>query len=145
MAIVFISPKERQRVFVLAIAGFFLVLLVLIGFTIILAKPKKVPEQEVFRAPTIRINFDVLNSEEIKSLEFLPEMEKEFSYTARTTAKGELKSGVISASSEDKARQILTGLGLINIMLTEMKEGRSTPFKPYYEITAPAPSKKTKK
>ncbi len=147
MAIVFISPKDRQKVFILGIAGLFFLILIIIGLRVFLAKPKKIALEEVsyaFHAPEIRINFDVLKSDKVKNLEFFPEIEKEFNYKAQTV-KGESKSGKIAAPSQEKATQILTALGLSGITLEEIKGGRSTPFRPYYEIKPPTPPKKTKK
>ncbi len=136
MAIVFISPKEKQKIFILGIAGFFLLVLVLIGLAVFLARPKNVPQEQVFQAPEIKINFDVLKSEQIKNLEIPGAIEKEFSYKA-TTAKGQEQSGKISAPSQEKAIEILTTLGFSNITFEEAKSGRENPFAPFYEITPP--------
>ena len=111
---------------------------------VFLAKPKEIPTQQVFRAPKITINFDILKSDKLKELELLPEVEKEFNYTARTATGGQ-KTGRIVASSPEKATQILTELGLLNITLEEVKGGRSEPFKPYYEVKKSETTKKTKK
>ncbi|MBU4204589.1 hypothetical protein KKE19_00195 [Patescibacteria group bacterium] len=142
MAIVFISPKEKQKVFILGIAGLFVLFVIVISLIVFLAKPKEIPAELVFKAPKIRINFDVLISNEIRNLEFFPEMEKEFNYTARTES-GQEKSGNISAPSSEKAIEILTALNLSNITLEEIKIGRTNPFSPYYEIKPS--SSKTKK
>jgi len=145
MAITFISPKERQKVFILGIVGLFFLLLIMIGLGVFLAKPKKTAPEEVFLAPEIKINFDVLKSDKIKNLEFFPEIEKEFNYKAQT-ANGESRSGRIAAPSAEKAMQILIALELSGITLEEIKIGRDNPFTPYYEVKPPAPpAKKTKK
>jgi len=147
MAIVFVSPKDRQKVFILGIAGLFFLILTIIGLRVFLAKPKKIVVEEIlyaFHAPKIKINFDVLKSDKIKNLEFFPEIEKEFDYKAQTV-KGESKSGRITALSQEKATQILTALGLSGVTLEEIKGGRSTPFRPYYEIKPSTSPKKTKK
>lgn len=137
MAIVFISPKERQKVFILGIAVLFVLFLVGISLIIFLAKPKETPSELVFHAPKIRINFDVLTSDKIRDLQFLPEIEKEFNYAAKTET-GQDKSGKIAASSPEKAIQILTALRLSSIVLEEIRGGRETPFSPYYEVRPPS-------
>ena len=58
-------------------------------------------------------------------------IEKEFSYTALTN-KQVLKTGNISAVSEDDARKALEALGLSIRTLQEIKIGRENPFTPYF-------------
>jgi predicted tellurium resistance membrane protein TerC len=130
MAIVFISPKERQKVFILGIVVIFVLFIAVISLIIFLAKPKKMPVELIFEAPKIRINFDVLTSNKIKDLEFLPEIEKEFNYTAKTE-KNRPKTGKVAAPSSEEAEEILTALGLSNIALEEIRGGRENPFSPY--------------
>jgi len=141
MAIVFISPGERQKVFILAIAGFFVVLVVVIGLAVFFAKPKPVPREKVFVAPKISINFDLLKSANVQGLEPMPEVDRQFEYTARD-AKGVAKTGKIATPSEATAIEILTGLGLNSIILKEAAVGRDNPFIPYYQLTAPKSTKK---
>lgn len=118
-----------------------MVILTIIGLVVLLAKPKPVPIEWAFVVPKIVINFDVLKSPKIQNLELLPEMDKQFDYQAKT-AKGLDQKGRISAPSEEKAAEILTGLGLKLIILKEVGIGRDNPFLPYYEIKLPAPVKK---
>ena len=136
MAIVFISPKEKQKVFILGISGLFFLVLVLIGLMVFLAKPKKAMVDQIFNAPEIEINFDILSSNVIKNLELLPVIKKEFSYTAQTSKK-RAKSGVIIASSQEEATQTLITLGLSDIVLKEIGGGRDNPFTPYYGVKPP--------
>lgn len=140
MAIVFVSPKERQKILILAIVGFFVVILILISISIILARPKAVPIAETFIAPEIKINFDVLKSPQVMALKLLPDMERQFSYKA--DLKGKAKTGKIVSSSIDKAKETLLEQGYTNIIVEEIKIGRENPFTPYYEL---APVKKTTK
>jgi len=144
MAIVFVSPKEKQKVFILIMGGVFLLFLVVIGLGVFLAKPKQVLTEEVFQAPKIEINFDILKSDKVKDLEPLPTIENEYNYKAETK-KGEKKTGRIAAWSQENAKQILTDLGFSNITLEIAKIGRENPFTPYYEIKPPAKSKTKKK
>lgn len=140
MAIVFVSPKEKQKVFILGIGGIFFLILIIIGLGVFLARPKEVSTEEVFQAPKIEINFDILKSDKVKNLEFLPVLENEYNYKAQT-AKGEPKSGRIAAYSQEEAKQILAGLGLSNITLEGIKIGRDNPFTPYYEVKPPVKTK----
>ena len=142
MAIVFISPRERQKVFILAIIGFFVIFLIIISFSVFLAKPKKPATLPTFIAPEIRINFDVLRSPQLIALKLLPDMEIQFSYTAKF--KGKAQIGKILASSKEKAQEILIGFGYTDIIVEDIEIGRENPFSPYYEIK-PLPTKKTKK
>ena len=140
MAIVFVSPKERQKMFVIGIVGLFLLTITTIGLSVFFKKPKSLPPEKFFQAPKITINLDILKSEAIKNLEVLPAIEKEFNYQA-STAKGKAQTGKVSAVSQEEATQVLTGIGLSNIILEEVKSGRENPFTPFYEIT---PLKKKK-
>lgn len=125
----------------MGIGGFFVILLIIIGISVFLTKPKKVPVGQVFNAPKITINFDILKSSKIQGLEVFPEIDKQFDYQAKT-AKGKDQKGRISASSEEKAKEILTGLGLNSIVINKPIDGRSNPFSPYYEIKSPTSIKK---
>ncbi|MFA5877824.1 MAG: hypothetical protein WC845_00375 [Candidatus Staskawiczbacteria bacterium] len=138
MAIVFISPKERQKTLIVSIVGFFVIILTLISLSVFLSKSKETPIEQVFQAPEIRINFDVLKSDKITKLDFLPELRKEFSYTGKNS-KGEAKAGKISSISEEEAMKTLTELGLSSITLEEITGGRINPFTPYYETAPPPP------
>lgn len=142
MAIVFISPKERQKALLLGIIGLFVVVLIVIGLTVFLAKPKSVPVEKVFKAPKIEVNFEVLESNQIKNLTVFEKIEKEFNYWAKTKD-GSDQQGKITATSSEEATATLEELGLSVVNLEEIKGGKENPFLPYYEVT-PAPKKKTK-
>lgn len=114
----------------------------MIGISVFLTKPKKVPIEQVFIAPKIAINFDILKSSKVQNLELFPGIDRQFDYQART-ASGQDQTGRISAPSEEKAKEILTGLGLSSIVISEPAVGRDDPFSPYYEIKLPAPIKST--
>lgn len=140
MAIVFVSPREKQKTFLLIITVIFVLLLTMIGSGVFLAKPKPMPVEQAFLAPTIRINFDILKSDQVAQLEPMPQIEKEFSYQAQTK-KGKAQTGKIIASSQDKAVKMLESLDLKVLAIEETKEGRENPFAPFYEIN---PVKKIK-
>ncbi|MBU3934439.1 hypothetical protein KKC00_00490 [Patescibacteria group bacterium] len=133
MAIVFVSPKEKQKVFLLGIVVLFVLFVSGVSLIIFLAEPKETPAELVFKTPEIKINFDVLALGKIKNLDLLSEIEREFNYTAETED-NEDRTGKIAAPSPEKATQILTAMGLSNIILEEIGGGRVNPFSPYYII-----------
>ncbi len=137
MAIVFISPKQRQKVFFMGITIMFLLLLAIVSFVIFLSQPKQVSPQLVFNKPKVSIDFKILDSDQFKKLESFAEMEVEYNYRANTRA-GKTIEGMISAVSEEAARKILQGRDLTVTYLKEVEPGRDNPFIPYYE-PAPAP------
>ena len=132
MAIVFISPKKRQKTLFFSLIGAVLLVLIIIALRIFLIKPKAIPLERVFKPPKIEINYDILKSARVKNLEIFEGIEKEFNYQG-TTETGEIQSGKIKAISEEKALEILEELGLSKIILTELEIGRENPFR-IYEI-----------
>ncbi len=141
MAIVFISPRKRQKAFLLGIAGLFSFLTLMIALSVFLSRPKEIRPELVFNKPKINVNLELLDSEQFKNLELFSEMEMQFGYVA-TDAGGKKAEGKISAVSEEKAREVLEGLGLRVSQIKELEIGRENPFIPYYKITAPKPPKK---
>ncbi|TSC95038.1 MAG: hypothetical protein CEN87_50 [Parcubacteria group bacterium Licking1014_1] len=141
MAIVFISPKQRQKIFFLGIIILFLLVLVVISLSVFLAKTKEVPPEQVFNRPKINVNINILESNEIKGLVPFAEMETEFSYEA-LTEKGKGEKGKVLAVSIEEARKILEGLNLSVVKIEEVGIGRENPFEPYYQTIT---STKTKK
>lgn len=130
MAIVFISPKQRQKMFFMGITILFVLFLLVVSSLVFLSKPKPVAPEIVFNRPKIDINLDVLDSDQVKFLEPAVQMDLQFKYTA-ITSKGAKISGVISAVSEEEAHKILQGMQLSGINLEEAKSGRTNPFAPY--------------
>jgi hypothetical protein len=140
MAVVFISPKSRQKMFLMGIAIIFLLFLLVVFFGVFLSQPKEVSPALVFNKPKVSIDMSVFDSEQFKSLESFTEMEIQYSYTAITKDKKQ-ESGFISATSEDEARIILTAMGLTVTNIEEAEIGRDNPFSPYYEIISPTVKK----
>ncbi|MEK7080315.1 MAG: hypothetical protein AAB925_00585 [Patescibacteria group bacterium] len=130
MAIVFISPKQRQKMFFMGITILFVLFLLVVASLVFLAKPKPVAPEIVFNRPKIDINLDVLDSEQVRFLEPAVQMDLQFKYTA-ATKKGVKTSGIITAVSEEEAQKILQGMQLSGIVLEEAKMGRENPFTPY--------------
>lgn len=131
MAVVFISPKQRQRMFFMGIAVIFLLFLLVVSLGVFLSKPNEVLPELVFNKPKVNINMDVFDSEQFKNLQPFIEMKTQYSYKARTR-NNKLQSGFISAVSIEQAKDILEGMGLTVLELEEAEIGRENPFTPYY-------------
>lgn len=72
MAIIFVSIRKRQRMFFLGISLMLILALAIISLGVVFPEfrtPSKVVVQEVFNAPDVKINFNVLDSAEVKNLE----------------------------------------------------------------------------
>ena len=132
MAVIFISPKQRQKMFFLGITIMFLLFLVVISFGVFLSKPEEVSPILVFNRPKVNIDMTIFDSEQFKELQPFPEMETQYSYTALTKAKTQ-QTGFISAVSQDQAETILQGMGLTVSEIKEVEVGRVNPFTPYYQ------------
>lgn len=141
MAVVFISPKQRQKTFFMAITFIFVLFLALISVGIFSAKPKQVLPALVFNRPKVNIDMTIFDSDQFKNLETFSQMQTQYSYKAVNEA-NEPKTGFISATSIEEARQILTGMNLTVSEITEAEIGRDNPFIPYYQAS---PVKTTKK
>jgi len=135
MAIVFISPKQRQKTLIFGIIGLVSLFLIVIGLVVFLKKPKTIPSERVFKAPKIEINFGVLESDKIKDLEAFGEIKDEFNYQART-GEGDIQLGIVLAVSREEAIKSLEDLGFSDIVLEEKEIGRENPFV-HYEIITP--------
>ena len=66
MAIVFVSPKQRQKLFFLGITILFVLGLFVLGTVVFFSKPKPAPTEQVFVKPEIKVNFEVLDLEQVK-------------------------------------------------------------------------------
>ena len=132
MAVVFISPKQRQRTFFVLITAVFLVFLLVIFFAVFLVSPQSGQQQLVFNKPKVTIDMGVFNSDQFKNLQPFSEMTIKYSYSA-VDKNNKTQTGFISAVSEEKARTFLTDTGLTVLDLKEVEVGRDNPFAPYYQ------------
>ncbi len=130
MAIVFISPKKRQKMFFLGITVLFLLFISFVSFVVFLSKPKVTPEEQVSITPKININFKILESDKIKYVQFMGKIEKSFDYEALTD-ENILKTGTILAVSAEEGKKALAAMGLTVNNFEEAKVGRDNPFTPY--------------
>lgn len=136
MAVVFISPKQRQKMFFLGITVLFLLFLLVIFFSIFLSKPKQSDIVLVFNKPKVDIDMKVFESDQFKNLQPFAEMEILFSYTAVSKQDKDVE-GFISAVSLEDARKILEDMGLMVKILKESEIGRENPFAPYDQSIVP--------
>ncbi len=136
MAVVFISPKQRQKVFFMGITAAVLLFLVAVSLIVFLSQPSQKGIQLVFNKPKVNIDFAILDSDQFKNLAPFPQMELQFTYDA-TTSQGKDTQGLISAVSSDEARQILESMDLVVVDIEEVKIGRDNPFAPYLQSSAP--------
>jgi len=143
MAIVFVSPAHRQKMFFWGIAIAFLMVLVIIALFVFLQKPKAVPVELVFQKPKIEIDFKVLEAQQKGVSEIFLGKELEFGYQA-TSEQGTVLSGKVSAPTEEEALKILEAKKYTNITLQKPAMGRENPFVPYYTIVETVAAKKTK-
>ena len=105
MAVIFISPKQRQKMFFLGITAVFLLFLTAVSLIVFLSKPKEVPPALVFNKPKVNIDMKIFDSEQFKNLQLFPEVKIQYSYKANTKD-NKLRTGFIYAASTDKAKII---------------------------------------
>ncbi|MBI2053737.1 MAG: hypothetical protein HYT36_00160 [Candidatus Staskawiczbacteria bacterium] len=130
MAIVFISPRHRQRIFILGVTSALALAVAIIFFVVFFAGPEE-PSSLIFNKPKASVNVNFLNSNELKNLEPFAEMETEFVYEALTSQKKRV-SGNIWAVSKQEAIRNLEELGLSVGKIDEVLIGKDNPFEPYY-------------
>ncbi|MDO8486354.1 MAG: hypothetical protein Q7S77_01490 [Candidatus Staskawiczbacteria bacterium] len=130
MAIVFVSPKQRQKMFFLGITILFLLALLIVGTVVFFSKPEPALTEQVFVKPKIKIDLGILDLEQVKGSSLMEKIQKEFVYEALTD-KNEKKSGSIFAASIEEARKKLQEEKLIEVSLEEVLIGRENPFAPY--------------
>ena len=135
MAVVFISPKQRQRMFFIGITAIFLLILIIMSFGVFFSKPKAVSTALVFNKPQINIDMTIFDSDQFKNLQLFTHMQTQYSYKALTKDNKE-KTGFISAASMNEARKVLESAGLAVTELKEVEIGRDNPFIPYYQPVA---------
>jgi hypothetical protein len=135
MAVVFISPKQRQNMFFTGITVVVGLFLIVVASVVFFSQPKEVAQELVFNKPKVSINFEVLDSEQFKDLQSFSGMQMQFTYKA-TTKDGKDKEGYISAESIEKAEAMLTELGYTVTQIKEAATGRDNPFVDYKLVTS---------
>ncbi len=78
MAIVFVSPKRRQRILQLIFASVLAVVVLLVAGVTFWPEIKSLfsieQDQEIAAMPNVKINFSVVDSEKVKNLEAFPNL-----------------------------------------------------------------------
>jgi hypothetical protein len=136
MAVIFISPKKRQKLFLLIIVALFLLLVSVVFLLVFLSKPQERNEMFVFNSSKVYIDMNVFDSEQLKNMEPVNPMEKEFSYTV-VSKDGKQKTGFITAPSAEEVEKFLKAQNYKVGNIVEVQLGRENPFTPYYTITIP--------
>jgi hypothetical protein len=139
MAVVFISPKQRQKMFFIGITVVFALFIVVTFLGVFISSPSANTSAQVFNKPKVNINMSVFDSPQFQNLQPFTQMQTQYSYTANDK-NNQTKSGFISAYSVEDARTILTNMGLQVVELKEAEIGRDNPFVPYYQPVAPPTS-----
>ena len=136
----FISPKQRQKMFFMGITIMLLLFLAAVSLLVFVLPPKNNLPALTFNKPKVNIDLSIFNSSQFKSLQSFPQITIQYSYTA-TTKNNKPRTGFISATSIDEARVALEGMGLSISELKEVEIGRDNPFTPYYQQVV-TPTKK---
>lgn len=134
MAIVFISPKKKQRVFfwgiTMSLVSFVIIISVIVVMPELLNKTQIIPAGISYDKPFITINLDAVDSLQVKNLEPFVSLETEFAYNVKDQH-GKQTAGNISAATKDDAQKLLEGAGFSVLSLQEVMAGRSDPFTSY--------------
>jgi predicted tellurium resistance membrane protein TerC len=142
MAVVFISPKQRQKVFLMGIIAAFALFLGAIALIVFFSQPKQSQARLVFNKPKVSLDFKILESDQFKNLDAYAQMDTQYTYRA-TMVTGKGVEGLISAFSVEDARKLLESLNLSVVDIQEVKNGRDNPFTPYSQAAPAAATNKT--
>ena len=135
MAIIFISRDKKQNTFrgiITLVLILILFVIPFIVFTSFLSDESKNIFVEEISKPDLNINFNIINSEEVKSLESFPIAKIEFSYSALDKNNKKVVGKILAVDKND-ALNILEKAGLKSINLEEVNIGKKEPFVPYYQ------------
>ncbi len=134
MAIVLISPKKRQKTFFWVIIFLFVVILIAVSLFIFIPSFRSqiidIPDSGTYATPDIKLNFNIIDSNQVKNLQPFGSIETEFSYIAKDK-NGKQVVGKISEVDRDSAQKSLEQMGFIVSSLQETNVGRTDPFVPY--------------
>ena len=136
MAVVFISPKKRQKVFFMGIVIGFSLFVLFFSLAVFLAQPKKVAQELVFNKPKITIDTTIFDSEQFKDLAFFEEIENQYQYTVYTDSINKTTTAFITGTSKEQVQLTLEEMGYTVVEIKETGTGRNNPFTPYYDVNA---------
>ncbi len=134
MAIVLISPKKRQKVFIWGVASLLVLVVIAIASFIFIPgltnQTINIPDTGAYITPDIKLNLKIVDSQQVQNLQPFLNIETEFAYIA-TDKNGKQAVGKISATDKDNAKKSLEAMGFVVLSLQEANMGRSNPFVPY--------------
>ena len=137
MAITFVSPKQRQRIFF----GIIAISLILIfgGISLAVFLPSLLHKGSALlnefssvnkNSIDVSINFKLLDSPQVKNLQPFQEIQTQFAYTVEDKD-GVQTSGTIGALNQDDAKKQLEVSGFKVITIQPANAGRTDPFISY--------------
>lgn len=133
MAIIFESPKKIQKKFLRIIIILLVFVLLIVPFIIfspgLINRVQNVSQEEISE-PDIKINFNTIDSDQVKNLDPFGAIELEFFYIVEDK-NGRQIIGRISAAAKNDAQKILEEGGFKVSELVETNIGRKEPFAPY--------------
>lgn len=133
MAIVFISPKAKQKIFFRIVTIILVLSLVVVSLVVMIAgfvnKNQTVPNVSV-NQPNISVNLDVIDSDKFLRLEPFINLETEFAYVVQNQDNKEIRGNMLAASKQE-AQKLLEDSGVTVISLKEANIGNSQPFVSY--------------
>ena len=136
MAVVFISPKKKQRMFLVGIVAGFVCFVTLVTVYAWASAPTPSSGGLVFNKKKVNIDFKMLDTDQFRYLEHFQQMPMQFKSEATTEGgKGKKVTGYISAISLDEAKKVLAASNLAVGKITEVMGGRDNPFVPYQELS----------
>ena len=131
MAILLTSAKRGQKNFILVISTILVIALTAIMIVVFLPEVRSgftiVPSQEFSYLSGIEIDSDLLDSQQVNTLEDFENVKMIFNYVAKDQ-NGRQLSGQIEATTKNQAQQILGAMGLNVLTLQEQAIGRLNPF-----------------
>ena len=131
MAILLTSAKRGQKNFILVISTILVIALTAIMIVVFLPEVRSgftiVPSQEFSYLSGIEIDSDLLDSQQVNTLEDFENVKMIFNYVAKDQ-NGRQLSGQIEATTKDQAQQMLETKGLSVLTLQEQVMGRPNPF-----------------
>jgi len=131
MAILLTSAKRGQKNFILVISTILVIALTAIMIVVFLPEVRSgftiVPSQEFSYLSSIKIDSDLLDSQQVNTLEDFENVKMIFNYVAKDQ-NGRQLSGQIEATTKDQAQQMLEVRGFNVLTLQEQVIGRPNPF-----------------
>jgi hypothetical protein len=141
MAIVFISPKGKQRLFFTGMAMLSIAVFMVVGLFILIpdffGRNKYTPTKRALTEAdiaTVNINFkfdfSIMDSAKVKNLKLFDQIETSFAYVV-VDQQGKQIIGNVSAVDQGNAQKALESNGYKVVEIKEANIGRNNPFVSY--------------